>query len=35
LTASAPSTVVACDSSGWRIIRPGAITAEQITTALS
>jgi L-threonylcarbamoyladenylate synthase len=34
-TASAASTVVACDSSGWRIIRPGAISIEQINAALS
>jgi L-threonylcarbamoyladenylate synthase len=35
LTAASPSTVIACDFSGWRIIRPGAISAEQITAALS
>jgi len=34
LTATAPSTVVACDFSGWRIIRAGAISAEQIIAAL-
>jgi L-threonylcarbamoyladenylate synthase len=35
LTAIAPSTVVACDSTGWRIIRTGAVSAEQIAEALS
>lgn len=35
LTASVPSTIVTCDYNGWRIIRAGAITADQIIAALA
>jgi len=35
LRASAPSTVIACDVSGWRIIRAGAIGELAIAAALS
>jgi L-threonylcarbamoyladenylate synthase len=35
LIATTPSTVVACDHNGWRIIRVGAITTEQIIAALA
>jgi L-threonylcarbamoyladenylate synthase len=35
LTAAMPSTVVACDHNGWRIIRAGAITADEIAAALA
>ena len=35
LGASAPSTVVACDASGYRIIRAGAISEREIAAALS
>jgi L-threonylcarbamoyladenylate synthase len=35
LMAAMPSTVVACDHSGWRIIRQGAITANEIAAALA
>jgi L-threonylcarbamoyladenylate synthase len=35
LSATTPSTVVACDHNGWRIIRAGAITADQIIAALA
>jgi L-threonylcarbamoyladenylate synthase len=34
LNAVAPSTVVVCDFSGWRVIRAGAISAEEIAAAL-
>ena len=34
LTAIAPSTVVACGADGWRIIRAGPISADQINAAL-
>ena len=35
LTAAAPSTVVACDRSGWRVLRAGAISDRAIAAALS
>jgi L-threonylcarbamoyladenylate synthase len=35
LGASAPSTVVACDAQGYRIIRSGAISERQLIAALS
>jgi L-threonylcarbamoyladenylate synthase len=35
LQASAPSTVISCDATGYRIIRAGAIDAKQIEFALS
>jgi L-threonylcarbamoyladenylate synthase len=35
LTATSPSTVIACDRSGWRMIREGAISEDQITAVLS
>jgi L-threonylcarbamoyladenylate synthase len=35
LTASAPSTVVACGRNGWRILRAGAISDRAIAAALS
>jgi L-threonylcarbamoyladenylate synthase len=35
LRASAPSTVIACDARGWRIIRAGAIGEREIAAALS
>jgi L-threonylcarbamoyladenylate synthase len=35
LSASAPSTVVACDARGYRIIRAGAIAESQLIAALS
>jgi L-threonylcarbamoyladenylate synthase len=35
LTAPTPSTVIACDQSGWRIIRPGAISEAQIIAVLA
>lgn len=35
LGAAAPSTILACDSSGWRMIRAGAISEAQILGALS
>jgi L-threonylcarbamoyladenylate synthase len=35
LTASAPSTVVACEPHGFRVIRAGAITERRLITALS
>ena len=35
LEAALPSTVVACDASGWRLIRAGAISADQIAAALA
>jgi len=35
LAASAPSTVVACDRNGWRVLRVGAISDRAITAALS
>jgi L-threonylcarbamoyladenylate synthase len=35
LTAAAPSTVIACDHAGWRVIRAGAISTDQITAALA
>ncbi|MGA2411389.1 MAG: L-threonylcarbamoyladenylate synthase [Candidatus Binataceae bacterium] len=35
LEAASPSTVVACDASGWRIIRTGAISADQIAAVLA
>ena len=35
LTATMPSTVVACDHEGYRIIREGAITADKIAAALA
>jgi L-threonylcarbamoyladenylate synthase len=35
LTATMPSTVVACDHDGWRIIREGAISEDQIAAVLS
>jgi L-threonylcarbamoyladenylate synthase len=34
LTASAPSTVVAVNGSGWKMVRVGAISEEQIAAAL-
>jgi L-threonylcarbamoyladenylate synthase len=34
LTASAPSTVIAVNRSGWKMVRVGAISAEQIAAAL-
>ncbi|HEX4209213.1 MAG TPA: L-threonylcarbamoyladenylate synthase [Candidatus Binataceae bacterium] len=34
LTATSPSTVVACDHGGWRILRAGAVTVDQIIAAL-
>lgn len=34
LTASAPSTVVAINRSGWKMVRVGAISEDQIATAL-
>jgi L-threonylcarbamoyladenylate synthase len=35
LTAAAPSTVIACDARGYRIIRAGAIAESQLFAALS
>ena len=35
LTAAAPSTVIACDHTGWRVIRAGAISTDQINAALA
>jgi len=35
LAASAPSTVVACDRNGWRVLRAGAISDGAIAAALS
>jgi L-threonylcarbamoyladenylate synthase len=35
LTASAPSTVVAVDEIGWKMVRVGAISEDQITAALA
>jgi len=35
LTATAPSTVVACDRNGWRIVRAGAISDRAVAAALS
>ncbi len=35
LRASAPSTVIACDAKGYRIIRAGAISEREIAAALS
>ena len=35
LTASAPSTVVAVDEIGWKMVRLGAISEDQITAALA
>jgi L-threonylcarbamoyladenylate synthase len=35
LMAAMPSTVVGCDHNGWRIIRQGAITANEIAAALA
>jgi L-threonylcarbamoyladenylate synthase len=35
LSASAPSTVVACDARGYRLIRAGAIAERQLNAALS
>jgi L-threonylcarbamoyladenylate synthase len=35
LTAAAPSTVVACDRDGWRILRAGAISDRAVAAALS
>jgi len=35
LTATAPSTVVACDHDGWRILRAGAISDRVVAAALS
>jgi L-threonylcarbamoyladenylate synthase len=35
LPATAPSTVVACDRDGWRVLRAGAISDRAITTVLS
>jgi len=35
LSASAPSTVVACDTRGYRIIRAGAVTEREIIAALA
>jgi L-threonylcarbamoyladenylate synthase len=35
LTAAMPSTIVACDHNGWRIIREGAISEDQITSVLA
>jgi tRNA A37 threonylcarbamoyladenosine synthetase subunit TsaC/SUA5/YrdC len=34
LTAPAPSTVVAVNSSGWKMVRVGAISENQIAAAL-
>jgi L-threonylcarbamoyladenylate synthase len=34
LTASAPSTVIAVNGSGWKMVRVGAISAERIAAAL-
>jgi tRNA A37 threonylcarbamoyladenosine synthetase subunit TsaC/SUA5/YrdC len=34
LSASAPSTVIACDARGYRIIRAGAITENDLIAAL-
>lgn len=35
LTGGAPSTVVQCDSTGWRILRAGAIAVDRIESVLS
>ena len=35
LTGGAPSTVLTCDRDGWRILRAGAVTVDQIEAALS
>jgi L-threonylcarbamoyladenylate synthase len=35
LTAAVPSTVVACDRNGWRILRAGAISDRAVAAALS
>jgi len=35
LEAVIPSTLIACDALGWRILREGAITADQITAVLA
>ncbi|HXN85514.1 MAG TPA: L-threonylcarbamoyladenylate synthase [Candidatus Binataceae bacterium] len=35
LTAAAPSTVIACDADGFRIMRNGAISERELTAALS
>lgn len=35
LAASAPSTVVACDRNGWRVLRAGAISDRAVAAALS
>jgi tRNA A37 threonylcarbamoyladenosine synthetase subunit TsaC/SUA5/YrdC len=35
LTASAPSTVVAVNSSGWKMVRAGAISESQIAAAIA
>jgi L-threonylcarbamoyladenylate synthase len=35
LAAAAPSTVVACDRDGWRILRAGAISERAVAAALS
>jgi L-threonylcarbamoyladenylate synthase len=35
LAASAPSTVVACDRNGWRVLRAGAISERAVAAALS
>jgi tRNA A37 threonylcarbamoyladenosine synthetase subunit TsaC/SUA5/YrdC len=35
LVAAAPSTVITCDQAGWRVIRAGAISTDQINAALA
>ena len=35
LTGGAPSTIVQCDSTGWRLLRAGAIRIDEVEAALS
>ena len=35
MTASAPSTVVAVNQNGWKMIRVGAISEDQIAAAIA